>query len=314
LRNGVATAVSSYAGWGSLWRMAGTSRTAPIADALGRALRDARLSTPGRPSAAAVSKELGWPAPSRLTRYEGGSRAPQPEDVEEILNALVRLGLELSNEQRKQILDLAQGVENPAWFAVTLPEQQRQLTTLLDYEDIASEIVVASPLLIPGLCQTNKYARAIIGNAEVPPSEIQMRVAVRMGRRDALMRDNPVRLTAIIDEPVLHRRIGGPAVMLEQLRFLLQLAERPNIDLHVIPADSDYHDALTGPFVLVKFPEAPPVVHLETKTSGLFLHEEKDVAPYLAASDRVLRAAMSEEPSLELIASEAKQIEETISR
>lgn len=293
--------------------MAGTGRTAPIADALGQALRNARLATPGRPSAAAVTKELGWPAPSRLTRYEGGSRAPQPEDVDEILNALVRLGLELSDEQREQIADLARGVENPTWLAVTMPEQQIQLTTLLEYEHTANEIISASPLLVPGLLQTNNYARAILAKADMSPSEMEMRIAVRMGRRDALMRDNPAHLTAIIDEPVLHRRIGGPSVMLEQLRFLHRLAQQPNIDLRVLSADSDYHRALTGPFLLVRFVEDAPVVHLETMTSGLFLHTEKDVAPYLTASDQVLHMAMGSEQSLDLIAGEAERIEETIS-
>lgn len=312
-RNAVVAAAGNYAECGSLWHMAGTSRTAPIADALGRALREARRATPGEPSAAEVAKELRWPASSRLTRYESGTRTPKLEDVEKIVDALVRLGLELTDGQREQIFDLARGAENPVWLAVTMPEQQIQLTTLLEYENDAAEIVEVQPLLIPGLLQTHRYARAVIGSAEAPAGEIQMRVAVRMGRRDTLTRDNPARLTAIIDEPVLRRRIGGPEVMLDQLRFLLQFAERPNIDLRVISGDSD-QIALTGPFLLVRFPEADPVVHLETMTSGLFLHEEKDVAPYLVASDRVLRAAMSQEQSLDLIAAEAKRIEETIAQ
>jgi transcriptional regulator with XRE-family HTH domain len=294
--------------------MAGTSRNIPIADALGRALRELRLRTPpvSEVSIATVAAGLGW-NPSRLSRYELGQRAPKPSDVEEIVNELVKLGLVLDANERSTLLDVARGVENPTWLAITLPEQQIQLTTLLSYEDEAAEIVDVSPLLPPGLAQTRRTAMAIIGNADVPQSEVQMRVAARMGRRDALTRENPTRLVAVINEAVLKLRIGGTDVALEQLRFMHQLGQRSNVELHVVPMESDYHSGLTGAFELLRFPDSTAVVHLETKTTGFFAHEEKDVVPYIAAAEKVLRAAMSKERSLELIAAEAKRIEETIS-
>ena len=293
--------------------MPGTTRTAPIADALGRALRDMRLSTPNSPAIAAVAGVLEW-NPSRLSRYELNQRQPTPDDVAKILDALQSLGLDITDKQREDIINLARGIENPAWLATTLPEQQIQLTTLLEYEDKASEIIVVQPHVVPGLLQTSAYASAIMVKSDVPPSEIRMRVAVRLGRKDVLTREDPVKLTAIIDEAVLHRRVGGPEVTVKQLRHLLELAKLRNVDLRVIPRDSDWHEGLDGMFVLVKFPEDLPIVHLETKNSGLFLHSENDVAPYVTASEKVLHAAMSAERSLELIAREAKAIEETISQ
>jgi transcriptional regulator with XRE-family HTH domain len=275
--------------------------TTPKARRLGAALREARIEC--GLGVRELANRLGKDH-SLVSRYERGHRAPKPEDVATILGILG-----VNGDRREEILALARGTDDRRWLAVTLPELQQQLAALIDFEREATAIVDIAPLLIPGLLQTSAYSRAIMTRAEVPASEISTRVAVRIGRRDVLDREAPVQFTALIGEPVLRQRVGSPAVMAEQLRHLLRVAEAPNVDLRVIPGDSDWHPGLEGPFSLMDFEEESPIVHLENRRSALFLHEEDDVAAYREAVAMVLREAMSRPDSSVLIAREAEQIE-----
>jgi transcriptional regulator with XRE-family HTH domain len=241
---------------------------------------------------------------SLVSRYESGKRAPKVEDVATILAILG-----VNGDRRDEILALARGTDEPRWLAVSLPELQQQLAALLDFEREATTMVDVSPLLIPGLLQTAAYVRTIMTRANVPAAEIETRVAVRLGRRDALTRDNPVQFTALISEPVLRQMVGGPEVMVGQLRHLLTVAALPNVDLRLIPGDCDWNPALEGPFALIEFASSSPIIHLENRKSALFLHEDDDVAAYRDAVAMVLRAAMSPEESADLIAREANGIE-----
>lgn len=275
--------------------------TTPKARRLGAALREAR--TDAGLGVRELANRLGKDH-SLVSRYERGQRAPKPEDVATILGILG-----VNGERREEILALARGTDDRRWVAASLPELQQQLAALIDFEGEATSIVDMAPLLVPGLLQTSAYARAIMTRAEVPPSEIGTRVAVRIGRSDVLKRESPVQLTALIGDPVLRQRVGGPAVMAEQLRHLARLAELPNVDLRVIPGDSDWHPGLEGPFSVMDFEEESPIVHLENRRSALFLHEDDDVAAYREAVAMVLREAMSPDDSSALIAREAERIE-----
>lgn len=186
-------------------------------------------------------------------------------------------------------------------------EQQRQLDELLVRERDAVAITDVAPLLVPGLLQTSRYARAIMTEGDVPPDQIETRVAVRVGRREALTRRNPAHLLALLGEQVLRQLIGGPDVMAEQLEYLLKVAELPTVDLRIVPTATGWHPGLEGPFVLDEFEDGTAIVHLETRTSGLFLDEEEHVTPYRDAAEKVLRKAMSAAESAELIAREAAQ-------
>jgi len=284
--------------------MGGTNQGTPRSRTLGARLLAARTAAGLTVRQLAERLEINH---STLVRYEGGTRSPKPEVVATIAGALG-----LNGAEREELLELARGADDRTWLAVSMPEQQRQLAALLAFERTATRITDVSMLLLPGLLQTSDYARAIMIAAEVPDTQIDTRVAVRVGRRDALTRKNPAHLTAVIWEPVLREMIGGPQVMADCLRYLETVADWPNVDLRVIPGDAGWHHALEGSFVLDHFEDEPAVVHLETRASGLFLHEKEDVAVYEEAAEKVLRVAMSAADSKALIAREAKRIEETI--
>jgi transcriptional regulator with XRE-family HTH domain len=232
-----------------------------------------------------------------LSRWETGSRFPRSEDVALILG---RLGV--TDGRRDDLIELARNVDRPQWLSLGSTQQQRQLATLLEFEGSATTITCVAPLLIPGLLQTAGYARAIMKTGGFTDDEVEIRVAVRMGRRDVLARSGKPMMRALIGEAALRTAIGGHEVMAEQLATLQDMADWESVDLRVIPIAAGWHPGLMGPFVMVERADGDPVVHIETLDSGLFLHEPKDTVSYRRAADMVLRSAMSQADSRKLIA------------
>jgi transcriptional regulator with XRE-family HTH domain len=274
----------------------------PKARALGNALRQTREEhgLTLRALAAQINRDAGV-----LSRWETGDRKPKPEHVAQILTALG-----VNGERYDEIITLTYGPDQPQWVATTLPEQRQQLTALLNFEQNATTITEVSPLLVPGLLQTSGYVRAIMSGGGVPAAEIATRVAIRIGRKDVLTRPGPVNLIALIGEAALHQTVGSPNVMIEQLRHLLDMSQHSNINLRVIPYSSGWHPALEGSFKLIESKQAT-VVHLETRTSGLFLHEDLDVNAYQHAVGMVLQVATSPIEAVRIIAAAAKSWENT---
>lgn len=239
--------------------------------------------------------------PSRLSKWELGRQIPKDTVVAQILTHLGVTG-----ERYDEIVGLTSGASAGQWLAVSLPEQRQHLAALLDLEQHADTIVTVSPLLIPGLLQDGGYVRAIMSAGELPADEISTRVAVRLGRRDAITRrECPARLRAFVGEAALRQIIGSRAVMVQQLQHLTQEAERENVELRVVPFDTGHHPGLEGPFTLIDPREdqgISAVVHIENRRSGLFLQEDEDVVTYRQAVDTVAQVAMSLTDSIRLIA------------
>jgi hypothetical protein len=221
----------------------------------------------------------------------------KPEHVAQVLTALGVVG-----EPYNEIMALARDIDAPLWIATTLPAQRQQLAAFVDAEQNATSIVEVSPLLVPGLLQTTDYIRAIMSGGGMPPDEAVTRMAIRVGRRAAITRPNPVEFTTFIGQGALHQLIGSPAIMLEQLRHLRTVAKRPNVTIRVTPFGSGWHPALEGAFTLIRSDGAVPIVLLENRSSGLFLHEDDDVTAYEDAVELVAEAALSPIASIELIA------------
>jgi transcriptional regulator with XRE-family HTH domain len=272
----------------------------PKSRALGKALREARLDKGIKLRDFAV--QLGRD-PGMLSRWETGERTPRLDQVAQILTLLG-----INGDRFDEIINLTEGTHASQWLAVSLPEQRQQFAALLDLEASATKITHVAPLLVPGLLQTSAYIRAIMTGG-APPSEVPTRVALRIGRKDILDRLHPVQFLGLVGEATLSQLIGSREVMAEQLRHLLTMAERSNVDLRVIPYDSGWHPALEGPFLLIESKRATPVVQLENRRTLLFLHEDQDVDTYRQATQRVLQVAMGPQDSLGLISEYAKRWE-----
>lgn len=243
-------------------------------------------------------------AHSRVSEMESGKRLLAMSELERIFD---QLGADAS--ERERLLDLARSAESPGELLVGSPGVSRTLAQLIDYERVATRIVDASPLLIPGLLQTSDYARAIMGDE--PDSEL--RVALRSGRRDILTRRNPVELLALIDSEALVRPVVHSDVMADQLRHILRLAELPNVTVQVISSTTPgYHAMLANAFELIEFAKARPVVLLDHHRSSAFLRQEDDVAIYAESAEHIRRkVAMTPQHSVEVIANIVRGMETT---
>ncbi|WP_083753029.1 DUF5753 domain-containing protein [Actinosynnema sp. ALI-1.44] len=161
-------------------------------------------------------------------------------------------------------------------------------------------------LRVPGLLQIPEYTRAIMSGCGISPAEKEKRVAIRIERQKLLNQPKP-HLVAILDETVLQRPVGGPSVMANQLRSLIEATQRPTTDVRVIPLAHGAHPGIDGSFVTMEFARAAPIVYLEHKTASHFLDAPELVAPYLDANKVLMELALSPTESLDLIARTAEE-------
>lgn len=274
---------------------------APRARALAGALRQAREAA--KVSVREVARRLGI-AHSVVSYWETSKRVPRLEDVASYLTAI-----SVTGDEREAILALGRHAADQDWLTVGIPGISQQLAGTMECERAAAAITDWSPHIVTGLLQTSDYARAVIDDGTLPAGEVEARVLVRMGRRDVIMRSNPVRLTAFLGEAALHEMIGGPRVMADQLRHLIKAAESDTITIQVVRSSQGWHPGLEGQFVLYDFDGAPSIVLLAHHRTGAFVVEPDDVADYKTAVDKIHQLAMSPADSLTLITQTAHELE-----
>ncbi len=190
---------------------------------------------------------------------------------------------------------LVAGEAYPSWFRPFV-ELERSARSLRTWE----------PLLVPGLLQTEDYARAVIRAAR-PSDEadqVEAAVAARMQRQSILERDSPPMLWCILDQAVFCRPVGGRVVMAEQVGQLLTAALRPKIIIQVVPFEAGAHPGLTGAFVLASFDGQPDTVHLDSAWAGLIAERAETVDACAFAFDTLRAEALSPAKSIDLIREE----------
>lgn len=281
--------------------MAENSRNARLRE-LGAELQQAR-ETLGL-SQRELARRASIKAHSRVSEMESGKRLLRSDEMNRIFD---QLGI--SETDRERLHELARSIgEVRGELHVGTLGVDRTLAQLIDYERAATRIVDASPLLVPGLLQSSDYARVIMDDQ--PDSEL--RVALRSGRRDILTRRNPVELLALIDSEVLVRPVVPTDIMIHQLRHLLEMAERPNVTVQVVPSRTpSYHAMLAGSFELLEFAKARPVVLLDHHRSSVFLFQEDEVEEFIEEAENISRVAMTPQDSVEAIADIIRGMETT---
>ncbi len=185
----------------------------------------------------------------------------------------------------------------PDWFQ-DWPEKEAAATTLRGFE----------PLLVPGLLQTDLYARALfstrIGATE---DEIDELVAARLKRQEVLTKSSPPTLWVILDEWVLRRPVGGRHVMLEQVTRLIEAAQQPNVVFEVIPAEAGAHDGLScGGFAIADFKGAPSIAYQESAVQGQIVQDAEHVARLVAKWTTLGTEALPRKASITLLEEAAK--------
>ena len=212
------------------------------------------------------------------------------------------------------------GVEDQDYIEamMALARRSKQRTWWTDYKDImrpgnfvgleaeAAAVRVWEPILLPGLLQTEAYMRALmaVGRPSDLPEEIARRVELRIARQARLTAEDPLYLSAIVDESTLRRVVGGPKVMREQLAHLHDAMQLPNVNLQVLPFDAGEHAVMGGPAVLVELPEASglDVVFFEGVAGEYYEEQPAEVAYYRRVFERLSASALSRNATADLIA------------
>lgn len=245
---------------------------------------------------------LGWHQ-SKVSRIETGASGVTPGDVTRLLDVYG-----VDDGQLRSLLQhlagSAGGGGNGWWHAYRglIPPQYRDFISL---ESQAGTARTLETSVVPGLLQTADYARAVTRSTldGLPPAQLDSLVEIRLARQSVLYAPTPLRLSAVIDEAVLRRRVGGPEVMREQLRHLARSAQLPHVTLQLLPFEAGSYIGLTGPFVIFSFPNTSDldVVVLDHLTSSLYLERKEDLAAYSSAFRSMQAHALSPERSLDLI-------------
>jgi transcriptional regulator with XRE-family HTH domain len=224
---------------------------------------------------------------SKISRMELGRVSFKERDVTDLLKLY---GVEDPGEHER-LLALAREANTPGWWHSYGDVLSTWFQNYLDLEQAAELIRTYEIQFVPGLLQTDAYARAVImlGHGSATAEEIGRRADLRMARKQMLERLEAPRLWAVLDEAVLRRPIGGKRVLREQIESLLEVCEQPGVRLQVIPFESGGHAAAGGAFTILRFPhrDMPDVVYLEHLTSGLYLDKREDVDDYAAAMARL---------------------------
>ncbi len=244
---------------------------------------------------------------SKISRVETGRVSVSPRDVRDMLG-LYGVGA----QQRDSLVQLARESRQKGWWHAYSDTIQPRFATYVGLEDAAAEIRTYEVNLVPGLLQTEDYARTVItaGNLTGSQEDVERRVALRMARQPALSGTDPPQLWAVLDEAVLRRTVGGRGLMRLQLDHLVELAAMPNVAVQVIPFGAGAHPGMGKPFVILAFPERadPDVVYLEDLTSTLYLEDVNEIDRYNILFNHLRATALSFEESAALITSVAKEL------
>jgi hypothetical protein len=251
---------------------------------LGARLRALRLAN------GVTREQAGWTiraSESKISRMELGRVGFKERDVTDLLKLY---GIE-DPAEHERLLALTREANAPSWWQAYGDVLDTWFQNYLDLEQAAELIRTYEVQFVPGLLQTDAYARAVIrlGHDNAGPGEIDRRAKLRMTRKEMLRRPDAPRLWAVLDEAVLRRPIGGYAVLREQIMSLLEDCDSPAIRLQVMPFKSGGHAAAGGAFSILRFPheELPDVVYIEHLTSGLYLDKRDEVDHYSAAIGRL---------------------------
>ncbi len=247
-----------------------------------------------------VCQQLRWQQ-SKLSRMENGQQHISDADLAALL-----VIYEVHSEERRQLLRLAQRQDAPGYWDLDPPIKTAPFARM---ELEATSIVDAQTILIPGLAQTAEYTDALMKAASVPPEEAALRVAARMARKNILDKGKPPNFDMILDEMALRRPVGGRAVMARQLRALLELAERPNVRLWVLPIDRGWRVAFHYGFYVFNFPRSQSVVFLENKETCVYLEDETKVEVFRRHAGKLGKAALNPAESITFVGSIGKEYE-----
>jgi transcriptional regulator with XRE-family HTH domain len=228
---------------------------------------------------------------AKISRIELGRVRVKERDLSDLLDLY---GVHADTD-RAEYFTMARQAMQPGWWHQYSDVLEEWFVQHVGLEEAASMIRTYEVQFLPGLLQTEDYARAVIrlGHPDASESRVQRLVELRLARQRLLERSDAPRLWAVIDEAALRRPFGGPEVMRAQLEHLLRVSELPNVTLQVARFHVAHHAAAGTPVTILRFPEPdlPDVVYLEQLTSAVYLDKQEDVDQYALIMERLCTSA-----------------------
>lgn len=243
-----------------------------------------------------VDHDASW-----LSRIETAEVRPHPNDVRALLTLYGVTG-----DQAEAVIAVARQAKQRGWwqrYSDVLPDW---FTAYVGMESEASVIRTYECQMVPGLLQTEEYARAAFEGAPVPmrSDEVERQVALRMERQAILTGDDPPMLRVVIDEGAARRMVGGPEVLQRQLHRLIEESTRSNVQIQLLPYSAGM--GFDGSFIILDFPPLPDpypdaaedrMVYVDTLTGALYLERPGEIAAYAAAHEQLQALALAPKPT-----------------
>jgi transcriptional regulator with XRE-family HTH domain len=235
---------------------------------------------------------------TKISRLETGARRPSLRDVRDLCTLY-----DVDESTSADFMTLAREAREQGWWT---KYDDLRLDPYIGLEQVARSITAYTMYYIPALLQTEEYARAIIQAIapKISAEILQQRVEARLHRQLLLQDDNRPRYRVLLDEGVLHRPVGGPAVMAAQLARVLQAEQQGQVTIQVIPFDIGAHASADVHFVLLEFAEdsdLSPVVFIEGLQVHQYLERKDDISRYREAIELLRDSALSPRDSIQLV-------------
>ena len=232
---------------------------------------------------------------TKISRIETGARRASLRDVRD----LCRIYSISDQAAAAELMNLARQAREPSWWRVY---DDLDISPYIGLEQEATAITYFGMNLLHGLLQTEEYARTIIKSIlpKIDPKILDQRVEARMRRQELLEQDDPPRFRVLLDEAVLHRQVGGHAIMCAQLDKILVVARDEKATIQIIPFDAGAYASAESNFVFLEFGDSslPGVVYVEGLTANLYLDRPAQLERYREALEYLRDAALSPRDSI----------------
>jgi len=255
-----------------------------------------------------VAAAMDWSL-SKVIRIEGGQVRISTND----LKALLRLYKITDTARTDELVTVARAARERSWWTPYRSVASAGLLQLIDYESSASIRRNFEPLLVPGLLQTEECARAIIRGLDesIPAERVDTLVEIRMRRQELIDRVHPPLFYFTMDEAVVRRVVGGRGVMRRQIRRLIEVADRPNVTIDVVPFGAGVHPGLRGSFAILEFPDAgdDDVLYMENYRGDVISRDmPEEVLAYREIFEHLGRMSLGPLESISFLAKVADEM------
>lgn len=257
----------------------------------------ARYRNAAKLSLVKVSSQVGM-SKSKLGDMETGRQQQAPEDIARLLHFY---GAEQHDIDR--LTSLTGRADEATWWAPWAHVVPDWLKTFVGLEGLAEREFAYQPTIIPGLLQTEDYAReATSGTPRVRPDHSERFVGFRMARASRLTdSERPLQLHAVIAEAAFRLRIGTEGLRREQIRHLVNMAERSNVTIQVVRPEDGLHTAVTGQFVILDFESVRSIGYTELHDGAVYIQDPDQVRSYIMTSENLQRVALGPAESIAYI-------------